>query len=217
MVKTGSYGDPHKNCLGNKCMHSMISLETFQLIRERHGHYASWSVWAVPGKKMKDNIADLTVFDPQMNQELLPTLFGGFIFLGLNISRRVERTFGNFHDVRPMATDYKIREAIHGTRFWGSYMTDIIKDFEQKVSGKVMSYLKANPSFEQHNIELLRQEISDLGVEQPVLIAFGKDAEKIARRNLETEFEIVGIPHYAKYISAETYRTEVNEILTVLP
>jgi hypothetical protein len=195
----------------------MISLERFQLIRERHGHYASWAVWAVQGKKPKDSIADLNVFDPQMNPELLQTLFGGFVFLGLNISRRVERVFGNFHDVRPMATDYKIRAAIYGTRFWGSYMTDIIKDFEQKVSGKVMSYLKANPSFEQHNIALLRQELSDLGAEQPVLIAFGKDAEKIARRNLATEFEIVGIPHYAKYLSAEAYRTEVNEILAVLP
>jgi len=96
-------------------------------------------------------------------------------------------------------------------------MTDIIKDFEQKASGKVMSYLKANPTFERQNIELLRQEISDLGAEQPVLLAFGKDAEKIARRNLDAQYEIVGIPHYAKYVSQEAYRTEVNEILSLLP
>jgi hypothetical protein len=195
----------------------MISLERFEVIRERHGHYASWAVWAEQGKKPKDNIADLTVFDPQINPALLQILCSSVVFLGLNISRRVERTFGNFHDARPMATDFKIRAALHGTRLWGSYMTDIIKDFEQKASGEVMKYLKSNPIFEQQNIELLRQEISDLNAEQPMLVAFGRDAEKIARRNLDTEYEIVGIPHYAKFNSQEAYRAEVNEILSGVP
>jgi hypothetical protein len=170
-------------------------------------------VWAPPGKKPKENIGDLTVLDLQANPDLLHTLSATFVFLGLNISRKIERTFGNFHDARPMATDYKIRAALQGTRFWGSYMTDILKDFEQKVSGKVMTYSNANPSFERHNIDLLRQELFDLGVEHPVLVAFGKDAEAIARRNLDSEYKIVGIPHYAKYISTNAYRTEVNEVL----
>ena len=42
-------------------------------------------------------------------------------------------------------------------------MTDIIKDFDQKASGKVMSFLRKNPAFEQENVAFFRQEMSDLG------------------------------------------------------
>ena len=191
----------------------MISLEKFQLIRERYGHFASWAVWAEPGKKPKDNVADLSVLDPQLNPALLELLNGDFVFLGLNISRGIEQPFGNFHDPRPMAMDYKIRFALQGTRFWGSYMTDIIKDFEERASGKTLSYLSANRSFEKQNIAILRDEIADLGTTNPVLIAFGKDAERIARRNLGAEYGVVGIPHYAVYGSHEDYRKKLSETL----
>jgi hypothetical protein len=191
----------------------MMSPDRFKRIRDRYGHYASWAVWAEEGEKPKGNIDNLSVLDPQINPNLLNTLTGDFIFLGLNIARRIERPFGNFHDPRPMATDFKIRSALKGTRYWGSYMTDIIKDFEEKASGKMMRYLCNNRDFEQENIQILKTEIEVLGAGAPLLIAFGKDAEKIARRNLGKEFQIVGIPHYANYISPEVYRIKVNNIL----
>jgi hypothetical protein len=126
-----------------------MSPDRFKRIRDRYGHYASWAVWAEEGEKPKGNIDNLSVLDPQINPNLLNTLTGDFIFLGLNIARRIERPFGNFHDPRPMATDFKIRSALKGTRYWGSYMTDIIKDFEEKASGKMMRYLCNNRDFEQ--------------------------------------------------------------------
>jgi|SRR5215475_6727380 len=137
----------------------MISLERFLEIRKRFGHFASWAVWAEEGDRPKENIDDLTVLDPEQNPVLLKTLHGESIFLGLNISRRIERPFGNFHDPRPRATNFKIRSALRGTRYWGSYMTDIIKDFEEKASGKMMSFLEANKDFELENIQRLREEI----------------------------------------------------------
>jgi hypothetical protein len=191
----------------------MISLEKFLEIRKRFGHFASWAVWAEEGDRPKENVDDLTVLDPEQNPALLETLHGESIFLGLNISRRIERPFGNFHDPRPMATDFKIRSALRGTRYWGSYMTDIIKDFEEKASGKMMSFLKANKDFELENIRRLREEIRVLGCASPLLVAFGKDAEATARRNLSREFEIVRVPHYANYISKEDYRLQMWSIL----
>ena len=188
----------------------MIRIETFDEIRERFGHFASWAVWAEEGKKPKDNVADLTVLNPDKNPTLLDTLHGHSILLGLNISRRIERPLGNFHDSRPMATDFKIRYALKGTNYWGSYMTDIIKDFEEKSSGKMMSYLRSNRDFELENLERFREEIQLLGYANPVLVTFGKDAEAIARRNLGQEFQIVGIPHYANYVSKEEYRAQVS-------
>ena len=95
-------------------------------------------------------------------------------------------------------------------------MTDIIKDFEQKASGKLMRYLNANPVFEKHNIAALRQELLDLRVKQPTIVPFGKDAKRIAKRNLASEYEIVGIPHYANYMSCEKYRAAVAANLAAL-
>jgi len=187
----------------------MISINKYSEIRERFGHFASWAIWAEEGVNPKDNIGDLSVLNPDVNAGLLKMLHGNFILLGLNISRRIERPLGNFHDLRSMSTDFKIRYALKGTRFWGSYMTDIIKDFEEKASGRMMNFLKQNEAFERENIQKLREEIEVLGFSNPILIAFGKDAKKIANRNLSKEFQIIGIPHYANYISKEKYREQV--------
>lgn len=191
----------------------MLTIERFQVIRKSYGQYASWAIWAAAGDRPKDNIADLSIFDPDSNPQLLNTLTSKFVFLGLNISRQVLGTFGNFHDARPMATDFKIRAALQGTRFWGAYMTDVIKDFEQRACGNVMKYLRANPSFEQDNIASLEQELFEVGAKASLLITFGNDAEKLVKRNLGGKYTIIRIPHYAKYISAVAYRKEVNEIL----
>lgn len=195
----------------------MISIEKFVEIRERYGHFASWAIWTDEKVNPKDNIGDLSVLNPDTNLRLLRLLHGNSILLELNISRRIERPFGNFHDPRPTATDFKIRYALKDTSYWGSYMTDIVKDFEEKVSGRVMSFLRSNKDFEQDNIRTLRKEIELLGFSNPVLVTFGKDAEKIAKRNLGKEFRIFGIPHYANYISKEDYRMQVRGLLPELP
>ena len=192
----------------------MISSDTFHKIKSDFGHYASWAVWAKQGDTPKSNVDDLTALNIQKNPTLLESLREDIIFLGLNISRPIERPLGNFHDPRPMATDYKIRYALQDTHYWGGYMTDIIKDFEEKASGKMMKYLRSDPQFEKENIEILRSEIDVLGHKDPILIAFGRDAEIIARRNLGNEYEICRIPHYANYTSKEKYRDQVLDILS---
>lgn len=93
-------------------------------------------------------------------------------------------------------------------------MTDIIKDFEEKASGRMMKFLRSNPQFENDNVQKLREEIALLGVPNPVLIAFGKDAEAIAKRNLADQYRIRCIPHYANYVSKEKYRQQVTEQLS---
>ena len=135
--------------------------------------------------------------------------------VGLNISRRIEKPLANYHDARPYAMDYKIKYALKNTPYYGAYMTDIIKDFEQKISGKVMTYLKRNKTFETNNIEIFREEISDLKVNKPQMIAFGNDTYKILFNNLSSEYNIVKIPHYSNYISKEKYKKEIDRILNI--
>lgn len=187
----------------------MISNEKFIEIRERFGHFASWAIWADEGVNPKDNIDDLSVLDPDVNPNLLNTIHGNSILLGLNISRRIERPLANFHDPRSVATDFKIRYAFKGTGYYGSYMTDIIKDFEEKASGKMMSFLRNNQDFERENIQKLREEIDVLEIPNPVIVTFGRDAEKVATRNFGNDLKVIGIPHYASFISKENYRRKV--------
>lgn len=194
-----------------KIIKNMIEQERFGLIIKKYGHYASWAIWAASGKKPKDNMDDLSIFEAPNVLSLLGQLNPNVIFVGLNISRKIEKPLANFHG--PNGGAYKIRYALSSSPFWGAYMTDIIKDFEQKACGKVMSYLRKNKTFEEENIRSFRQEINDLGVSNPNIVAFGVNAYTILKRNFKNEFKICKIPHYSNYISKENYREAVKSIL----
>jgi hypothetical protein len=192
----------------------MVDQIKFEFIKKKYGHYASWAIWADGGEKPKDNMGDLSVFDVENNTGLLQQLNPNIILVGLNISRGVIQVpLANFHDARPQAMDFKIRFALSGSPFWGAYMTDVTKDFDQKESDKVMKYLSKNKPFEKENARLFREELNDLGIDKPTIIAFGGDAHTILTRNFKNEYKILKIPHYSNYGSKEKYREEVKSIL----
>lgn len=192
----------------------MIDQATFELIKEKYGHCASWAIWADAGEKPKDNIGDLSIFGIEKRDRLLSQLKPDVVLVGLNCSRgSVPFTLGNLHDRRPQSQDYKLRYALKNTPIWGAYITDIIKEFDQKASGKVMAYLHANKSFETHNIDRFREELGDLNADKPTLIALGEAAFKVLTRNLGGQYRVLKLPHYAKYISKKQYREECRPII----
>ena len=181
----------------------MMDYTTFRRIKEKHGQYASWAVWA-DGVKPKENVGDLRIFDVQEGDALLQQVKPGIVLAGLNCSSRpLQFTFGNFHDPRPGSQDYKIRYALKGTALWGAYMTDIIKGFNERHCGKMMAYLKEHKAFEEENIASFEAELDDLGVSHPTLIAFGGDAYRILIRNLHGRYDIWNAVHYSHFISKE--------------
>ena len=190
----------------------MFGRKKFNYIKENYGNVGSWAIWADEGDKPKSNIGDLTILDSDINKNLLSQLNPNVVLVGLNISRNIKVPLANFHDKRSGSNDFKIRFAFRGTPYWGGYMTDIIKDFEQKISGKMISYLKNNKQFEEENVEMFLQELADIGANNPTLIAFGNDSYNILKRNFNYKFKILKVPHYAKYISKEKYREQVKEI-----
>jgi hypothetical protein len=191
----------------------MIEKSRFNLIKEKHGHYASWAVWGAEGARPKDNVGDLTIFEPNQIDTLLNQLNPNFVLVGLNISRPIQFPLGNFHDGRPGSMDYKIRYALKNTVLWGAYMTDVIKDFEQKAAGKMMAYLRKNKAFERTNLELFETELKDLGVGKLTLIAFGGDAFQVLNRNLGGTYAISRVPHYSAYARKEIYREQIAAII----
>ncbi len=195
----------------------MITREKFEFMKSKYGHYSSWAIWKHENpEKPTSNIDDLTVLDPDKNKDLLSKLNPNVVLVALNISRgSVKYRLGNFHDYHPNGTDFKTRFALRGTDLWGGYMTDILKGFDEKESGKVLSYLRKHPAFEKKNIHSFLQEIKDLGTTNPLIVAFGGIVYDILKKNLSNEFKnIIKIPHYAAWqFNKEEYREQVKKIL----
>jgi hypothetical protein len=90
----------------------------------------------------------------------------------------------------------------------GAYMTDIIKGVVEVKSKELLRYLKENPSVLTENIELLRQEVTDLTSLPPTFRAFGADAYRLAAESVpRSEYSrLIRLMHYSNYVSQEDYR-----------
>jgi len=97
----------------------MIAREKFDFIKEKYGCYASWAVWADADKdKPKSNMGDLSILDPEINENLLSELNPNVVFVALNISKDViEFPLSNYHSDYSHATDYKTRFALKDSPF----------------------------------------------------------------------------------------------------
>lgn len=109
----------------------MISKETYELMKSKYGIVGSWAIWTPPGDTPKSNTHDMAWLN---KENLLDTLDTGFVFVGLNWSsthgdqtKGGELAWSNFHSSYAYQHDYKLRYAVTDTRYWGSYMTDLIK------------------------------------------------------------------------------------------
>lgn len=187
-----------------------MNLDTFNNIKNKYGECGSWAIWGNEKNTPKSNIGDLSVLDPNLNKELLTQLKPEYVFVGLNFSTIENVTpLSNFHSSSSNAQDYKIRYALKNTKYWGSYMTDIIKNFEEKHSNLMMEALNKDRDLEIKNINIFLQELETLNVINKQIIAFGGDSYKILKRNLGDKFNIQKITHYAHFINKENYRKEL--------
>lgn len=194
----------------------MLDIDKYEIMKEKYSHVGSWTIWKDAGATPKSNTNDMNwINDP----ELLSKINTGFVFVGLNwSSTHGDQSDGgtipwaNFHSGYSGQNDYKLRYALKGTRYWGSYITDIIKLYAEVDSGKVKSYLRQHPEVVRQNIIDFEEEISWLG-DKPVLVALGGESYRILKENLGHKYQVVQIKHYSFTIGKEKYRDEVLEIL----
>lgn len=193
-----------------------INRDAFERILQRHGRYASWAVWTEVDaeERPKAGIGDLSVFDLACHPEALDALNPNVVFLGLNASSRDlhPAPWSNFHDSSPRANDFKIRYALAGTPYYGAYMTDVLVDHHETDSAKVTIRVREEPEWVAGQVARLRDELADLGSSSPLIVAFGGEAYRLASRSLP-DHRVVKVPHYANYVSKETYR---DQVLTAL-
>jgi hypothetical protein len=179
--------------------------DLYKFIKSKYGFCSSWAVWQEEGDTPKSNIGDISVLEP--TSQLLNILKPEIVLLGLNFSDRdVNIPLANFHDSSPKATDFKLRYALKNTPYWGGYMTDLIKNYKEKDSSKLMSYLSKNKDFLEENINVFKEELLDLGVENKLLITLGKDVHKLMQKEF-SDYKLMNVPHYASYMSKEKYRS----------
>jgi hypothetical protein len=189
----------------------MIDRATFDRIRQRHGGYASWAIWAEATGMPKSNMGDMRVLDPDRNRTLLATLRNDVVMVGLNISRPFSEPFRNFHDASAKGQDYKIRYAFAHTRYYGAYMTDFIKGVVMLESHSLMRHVRENPFLLRENVAKLLLEFDDLQCEGPTILTFGGDTFRLVASNLPRQkySRLVPIMHYSNYISQEKYKEAV--------
>jgi len=135
--------------------------------------------------------------------------------VGLNFSRSVlTEPFRNFHDPSGRAQDFKIRYAFKGTKYYGAYMTDIIKNFPMLKCGDVAKHL--TPALIRENTDMFLRELPDLGTGKPTILAFGVDAHRLVAKWVPPDAygRLFRVTHYSDYISMEQYREKVSGELT---
>lgn len=195
----------------------MIDKKSYDLLKTKYGDVASWAIWSTDYSKTepKKNTSDLSVFK---DKDLFKKINTGYVFVGLNassthgdVSQGTDAWY-NFHSNYSKQNDYKLRYALQKTKYWGSYITDVIKRYEEVDSSKVKSYLKKNPAVVRDNIVEFKEEIALLG-ETPVLVALGSTTYDILKQYLFDEYEIKKIKHYSYAIGKEDYRDEIINIL----
>ena len=188
-------------------------------IKDKYGNMSSFALWKKidKTKNPKYGVGDIEHFENLEEKDINRNI----ILLGLNISGKgfIDNPFENFHNSKSTSQDYKIRFAIQDTIFSGAYMTDIIKDYKEVMSDKVMKNLNKNPNIKKKNIESFDVELKDIGAINPIIIAFGNDSFKILSEfkkkyeNInENKYRIYKVPHYSSYISKEKLKEEFNNI-----
>ena len=62
----------------------MVEIQQFENIKQKHGSYASWAVWADASEKPKSNMGDVTHFKNESVLRLLKNdvVMVGFLLIG---------------------------------------------------------------------------------------------------------------------------------------
>lgn len=192
----------------------MIDKKSYDELKKSFGHVSSWAIWSLPAERAKSNTGNMSVFKDE--NALINILNPNYVFVGLNASEVENKNiepWSCFHSTSPRQNDYKLRYALMNTEYWGSYITDIIKEFPKTASGEVAKYIKKNPLVLEKNQKKFLDEISLLG-KKPVLVAMGKQPFKYIKSFEALGYKVLQIPHYSyTEYNKENYREVVLSIL----
>lgn len=191
----------------------------YEELKNKYGTVASWAIWSPAGATKKSNTDDLSVFDVPDLHEKLNTKY---VFVALNAANhpnsQILPAWSCFHSGYRYQNDYKLRTATQGTRFEGSYITDIIKYHVETDSKKVKAAIKSDPSLLAKNLIYMQDELDALqdsnNEKKPVLIALGNDVYRLLMKHFQKKgYRVVKVKHYAGYFSDDYYKSHFTSAL----
>lgn len=202
-----------------------ILQENFDGLEKKFGLTSSWCIWKNAGYRPKSNTSDMSWADDKST--LLASINTDYVFVGLNWSiTHGDQNHGgkdpwtSFHSAYRYQNDYKLRYALSGSPFWGSYITDLIKDHPTHTAKDVKRDLNNDQNMLPKNIKRFKEELQLIGG-KPTLIALGNLVYEILKdyqvSNPHGELEgykIVKVKHYSSHGGMKDYRKKVNDALS---
>ncbi|SHM08659.1 hypothetical protein SAMN05720467_0529 [Fibrobacter sp. UWB7] len=201
-----------------------ISMEKYQLLKEKFGSLASWALWdkASGNPKSRENVGSMEWASDEA--ALIKKIKTKFVFVAFNGSSQhngkngheQKISWSNFHSGYKYGRDHKLRYAVLGSAAEGAYITDLIKNDKSKTAKERVNKYKENRALLEKHIDTLKREIELLcGKKKPCLIALGRDTENFLRQSLEKEgYKIFFLSHYsATTPKFDEYREQLKEIL----
>ena len=159
----------------------------YDTLKKKFGEFASWAYW---------DPTDIEV----LPDDKTPKNYQ-YVFVGLNASKANDhRIWGNYHKKHRGGSDWKLQEALMGTKYEGSYLTDIIKWPDEAKSSVIKKALKNNPKEIKKHLDMFLKEL-ELLEDVKVIIVFGNDAYyyvEMLRSQIEKKgIQIRKITHYS--------------------
>lgn len=193
----------------------MLDKEIYDIMKKNYWKFWSWAIrWEETGSPTS-NTDDMSWVDP----DLYKNINTWYVFVWLNLSSthwdkwcNDGIAWSNFHSGYAHQQDFKLRYALKDTVYWGSYITDIIKNLKEVDSNKVNFYLNEHPEKLLENIEFFKKEISYLW-DNLKLVALGSKSYRLLNKYLWNKYEVIKIKHYACRMWKEKYKKEVLSIL----
>ena len=188
-----------------------MTLDKLSLIKSKYGGVASWAIWADSGS---GDTSDVSIFDLRSDNVALRKLHTKYVLVALNISGQIKIPFGNFHGG---PRDFMLRDALNGTPLEGAYLTDLLKNYEDKNSAAVVRHFKKNTHEFNLQIADFLEELIDVGANQrTTLIALGEGVYQLLQM-ASVNYKVEKLRHYSfPAHSKKSYRQEVRQLLTRL-
>lgn len=202
----------------------MIKKENYAKLKEKYGNIASWAIWDKPCKSKKnDNISgeEWCLND----DELMKNIKTKYVLVALNPHGDEDAEQSKEHDnilpwsqnFHTSANDRKLRDAVRGTSFEGSYITDLFK--RKPTNGEERLKKEINEDDEKKAVEELEKEMALIS-DKTILIALGNKVFDVLIRHLSGPYVIRKIKHFAcRYIKknhekkSNEYREEIENLI----
>ena len=214
-----------------------MDFNIFDSNRKHYGLCASWAVWKIGAcERMRyapdsdkapklflnravetlNSISSQTRLD-ESEWQLNPQV----VLVALNFADRDEAVqeatnsvaFHAFHEETSTTSDHRLRDVCCGTPLWGGYITDLVKIVDGQVqplrnsnASDVMKLLKSD-RFRHEQVAGFVEELKQLNVSSPTIIAMGNDVHRVLSRpevaqqlhsELGPETKVLKITHYSK-------------------